>query len=183
MAKGGKDMKIAVYCGSRHGDLEEYTKRAEELAAWIASEGHELVYGGGKLGLMGVVSDGVIQNGGEVFGVIPHFLADKELVNEDITDLTRVETMSERKLLMMHMADAYIALPGGPGTLEEIAEIISMVRLDQFSKPCILYNIDGFYDSLQKFIISMADHDFMEHDQLNKWRFVSNLDEIKEILR
>ncbi len=176
-------MNIAIYCGSHHGDNPNYTSKAVELCTWLAKEGHDLVYGAGRCGLMGVVSDTMLKEGAKVYGVIPHFLATIEEMNEDITELTMVDTMAERKTKMMDMADAYIALPGGPGTLEEIAEIMSMVRLNRFNKPCILYNIDGFYDSLEVFVNSMASHAFMGDEQLHKFDFVTSLEEIQSILQ
>jgi len=122
-------MKIAVYCGASVGNEPSFATAAQELGQWIASRKNTLVYGGGKAGLMGVLADAVLENGGQVIGVIPTFLKDRELAHPGLTELYVVETMSERKRKMFELSQAFVALPGGPGTLEEITEMISWSRI------------------------------------------------------
>ena len=118
-------MNIAVYCAASQSNDSTFDERTEELGNWIAKNNHTLVYGGGNTGLMGVVASAVMQTGGEVIGVMPQFFVEREIAKKDITKLHIVETMSERKNKMIELSEVYIALPGGPGTLEEIAEVVS----------------------------------------------------------
>lgn len=182
MEKEKKDMNITVYCGSRFGEKSEFKDRAIELGKWIVESGHSLVYGGGNVGLMGTVANTVLEGGAKVYGIIPEFLLEQEKGHEGLYTLEIVQSMPERKTRMIKLGDAFIALPGGPGTLEEISEIISLRRLNRTEKPCIVYNIEGFYDSLKKLIDEMVDDGFLPAEDLSKVVFVSNLDEIKAVL-
>lgn len=173
-------MKIAVYCGASVGNNENFTLAAKKLATWITQNGHTLVYGGGKAGLMGVIADEVLHLGGEVIGVIPIFLADRELSHPNIQQLEVVESMTERKNRIIELADVFIALPGGPGTLEEIAEVISWARIARHDKPCILMNIDGYYKPLQAFFEQMVDYEFLGKDDMKIMLFTDSLHEIKQ---
>ena len=182
MEKENKDMNITVYCGSRFGENSVFKDRAVELGSWIVESGHNLVYGGGNVGLMGTVANTVLEGGAKVYGIIPEFLLDQEKGHEGLYTLEIVKSMPERKTRMINLGDAFIALPGGPGTLEEISEIISLRRLNRTEKPCILYNIEGFYEPLRKLIEEMVAADFLPAEDLSKVVFVSNLDEIKAAL-
>ena len=144
--------RIAVYCGSRPGIRPAYAAAAAELGALLAREKIELVYGGGAVGLMGVVADAVLQHGGHVIGVIPKKLVIKEVVHEKLPDLRIVEDMHERKALMAELADGFIALPGGFGTYEEFFEILAWGQLGWHRKPLALFDVDGFYHSLLRFL-------------------------------
>ncbi len=179
MEKEKKDMNITVYCGSRFGEKSVFKDRAIELGNWIAESGHSLVYGGGNVGLMGTVANTVLEGGAKVYGVIPEFLLDQEKGHEGLYTLEIVESMPERKTRMINLGDAFIALPGGPGTLEEISEIISLRRLNRTEKPCIVYNINGFYDPLKRLLDEMVAADFLPAEDLDKVIFANNLDEIK----
>jgi uncharacterized protein (TIGR00730 family) len=148
--------RIAVYCGSNKGVRPEYTAAAEELGALLAREKIELVYGGGMLGLMGIVADAVIKHGGHVIGVIPEKLVIKEVVHEKLPDLRVVKTMHERKALMAELADGFIALPGGYGTFEEFFEVLAWGQLGWHQKPVGLLDVGGFYRQL---------HEFLDHAQ------------------
>lgn len=170
-------MNIAVYCGSSFGVNPQFEETARELGKWIGTNGHTLIYGGSKVGLMGVVANEVLACGGQVIGVMPGFLGSRERLHEALTRLEMVETMSERKNRMMALSDAFVALPGGPGTIEEISEIISLARVKQLAKPCALYNIDGYYDKLREFYESMVPNGFIVEEELQVMRFVENLDE------
>lgn len=154
-------MKIAVYCGSRMGRASAYEEAASALGHWIAANGHTLVYGGGNIGLMGVVADTVLADGGRVIGVIPEFLLEHEKGHEGLHTLEIVSSMSERKNRMIELADLYVALPGGPGTLEEIAEVISLRRLHLHDKPCVLFNCGGYYEPLRALFAQMCGEGFL----------------------
>ena len=145
---------IALYCGSRTGNKPIYRDTAIELAQHIATQGFGIVYGGASIGLMGQVADTVLEHGGEVVGVIPEFMLDYEIAHSELTELHIVKSMHERKALMAERASAFIALPGGLGTFEEILEIATWGQLNQHQKPMIIYNVNRFYDAL----IAQLDH-------------------------
>ncbi len=149
---------IALYCGSRSGNNLIYTEKAIALAQGIAQHGFGIVYGGASIGLMGQVADTVTEHGGEVVGVIPEFMLDYEIAHHQLTELHIVKTMHERKAMMAERADAFVALPGGLGTFEEILEIATWSQLNQHQKPMMLYNVNGFYDHL----IAQLDHAVQE---------------------
>jgi hypothetical protein len=146
--------RIAVFCGSRTGSDEHYAAAAAELGRLMVRRGHELVYGGGSVGLMGVIADAVLDAGGSVIGVIPRMLATRELLHPRVTDMRRVPDMHARKALMAELADAFIALPGGYGTLEELFEVITWAQLGIHRKNIGLLNVAGFFDPL----VRMIDH-------------------------
>ena len=141
-------MKIAVYCGAAAGDDPAFAAQARALGRWIAENGHTLVYGAGCNGLMGAVSQAVLDGGGQAIGVVPHFLATPAQIRYDLSKCYETETMAQRKETMIRLSDAFIALPGGVGTLEELSEVVSLYRLGQTKKPCFLFNINGYYDAL-----------------------------------
>jgi uncharacterized protein (TIGR00730 family) len=139
---------ICIFCGSHDGRGESYARVAREAAERIVRAGYGVVYGGGSVGLMGIVADAALAAGGEVIGVIPHALARTEIAHEGLTQLHIVETMHERKALMAEASDAFIALPGGFGTMDEFCEILSWRQLRIHDKPIGLLNDRGYYDSL-----------------------------------
>lgn len=143
--------RLCVFCGSNHGKSSVFTTVAQELGKAIASRGIELVYGGSHVGLMGVVADAVLANGGKAIGVLPRFMADKELAHTKLTQLHLVDSMHERKQLMAQLAEGFVALPGGFGTLEEIFEAITWSQLHLHTFPCAFLNVEGYYDSLVEF--------------------------------
>lgn len=175
-------MNITVYCGAAVGKNPDFKKEAEKLGTWIGKNGHRLIYGGGKVGLMGVLADAVLAAGGQVTGVIPEFLSTDRQRHDGLTELITVETMAQRKTRMVELGDAYIALPGGPGTLEEISEIISMKKLHRNDKPCILYSVDDYYRSLQNALDAMKEQEFMLPEVYAQIHFAKNLQEITQIL-
>lgn len=142
---------VAVYCGSRFGDCPAFTDAARALGALIGNAGSTLVYGGGRVGLMGAIADAVLSAGGSVVGVIPRALMDREVGHTGLTEMHVVQTMHERKRLMAERADAFVALPGGIGTLEEMYEVWSWQQLGYHDKPVALLNVDGYYDALLEF--------------------------------
>lgn len=144
--------RIAIYCGSRAGDHPEYTLAAQRLADLLVSKDITVVYGAGNVGLMKVVADRMLEGGGKVWGVIPRKLIDLELAHPDITECFVTESMRERKLMMAQMSDAFIALPGGFGTLEELAEVATLTQLNYHDKPVGVLNTRGYFDSLLAWI-------------------------------
>ena len=157
-----KQMKrIAVYCGSNKGVRPEYATAAEQLGTLLAREKIELVYGGGMVGLMGIVADAVLKHGGHVIGVIPEKLVIKEVVHEKLPDLRVVKTMHERKALMAELSDGFIALPGGYGTFEEFFEVLAWSQLGWHQKPFGLLDIAGFYRMLTDFLDHTTDEGFI----------------------
>lgn len=145
---------IALYCGSRLGNNPIYLQAATGLAQGLAEHGFGLVYGGASIGLMGQVADSVIEHGGQAVGVIPEFMLDYERAHNNLTELHVVKTMHERKAMMAERASAFVALPGGLGTFEEILEVATWGQLNQHQKPMMLYNVNSFYNAL----ISQLDH-------------------------
>lgn len=171
-------MNIAVYCGSTPGTCEKFTDVATQLGKWIASRGYGLVYGGSSVGLMGVVSRTCMDFGAPVIGVEPQFFIDEGVQQHDLTELVVVETMSQRKAKMIELADAFVALPGGVGTLEEISEIMSRIRLDLTNAPCVLLNIEGFYDSLHAFLNTMSQQGFILPNERDSFVFAESIGEM-----
>jgi hypothetical protein len=144
--------RLAVYCGSAAGSQPVFAGCARDTASAMASRGVDLVYGGGRLGLMGLIADSVLELGGKVYGVIPQALVDIEVAHPRVTELHTVATMHERKAKMTDLADAFLALPGGVGTLDELFEAWSWNALGYHAKPFCLLNVDGFWDGLIDFI-------------------------------
>jgi len=160
--------RLCVFCGSSIGNRPSYQQAAIEIGAALARNNFELVYGGGHVGLMGVVADAVLMNGGRAIGVIPEHLFAKELAHKGLTELRVVPSMHERKAMMEELSDAFIALPGGYGTYEEFCEMLTWGQLGLHQKPCGLLNVDGFYDSLIDLFENAVREGFVhpEHRQL-----------------
>jgi uncharacterized protein (TIGR00730 family) len=153
--------RVCVFCGSNTGSEERYAEAARELGRLLAREGIGLVYGGGSVGLMGQLADAVLSAGGEVIGVIPHALWAREVGHRGLTQLHIVETMHERKAMMAELSDAFIALPGGLGTLEEIFEIWTWAQLGLHAKPLGFLDVNGFYTPLMQFLDRAARERFL----------------------
>ena len=160
--------RICVFCGSSPGARPEYTEIARQLGALLAARGLTLVYGGGNVGMMGQLANAVLENGGRVTGVIPEAIAEMEVAHTGLSDLRVVDSMHTRKALMAELADGFIALPGGLGTLEEFVEVLTWAQLGFHAKPCGLLNVAGYYDSLLSFIEHTAGQLFIqpEHREL-----------------
>ncbi|PKH06895.1 TIGR00730 family Rossman fold protein [Moritella sp. Urea-trap-13] len=157
-------MRIAVFCGSSSGDNPEFIKATVMLGKFFANNGIDVVYGGSKVGLMGVIADSVLAHGGKVYGVIPEHLKNKEIAHQNLTELKVVSDMHERKAIMAEMADAFVALPGGVGTLEEIFEALTSAQLGLHTKPCAFYNVLGFYDQLMNMVDHMSYSGFLTRE-------------------
>lgn len=151
---------IAIFCGSALGADPIYLRTAQNVGRCLAEQGITLVYGGGRSGLMGVVADSALAAGGQVIGVIPQVLVTKELAHPGLTELHIVENMQQRKSKMSELADGFVAMPGGVGTLEEIFEQWTWAQLGIHLKPCAFLNVDGFYDDLLKFLSITAKKGF-----------------------
>jgi uncharacterized protein (TIGR00730 family) len=150
----GRFARVCVYAGSASGANESYTSVSHAAIAELVGRGTDVVYGGGSLGLMGVLADAALEAGGNVTGVIPRFLDDREVGHHGVTDLRVVETMHERKMLMAELSDAFLVLPGGIGTLEEVVEMLSWSQLGLHRKPIGLLDVDGFWQPL----VALLDH-------------------------
>lgn len=153
---------IAVYCGSSNGASEVYREGATALGKELAQRGIALVYGGASVGVMGAVADAVLAEGGHVIGVMPSFLEKREISHNNLSELIVVETMHERKAKIAELADGFIAMPGGPGTLEEFFEIFTWAQLGLHTKPCGLLNINHYYDPLVALFQHMTDEQFLQ---------------------
>ena len=158
---------ICVYCGSNAGSKIVYSERAAALGDRIAKEGLRLIYGGGNVGLMGVVANAVLEAGGQVTGVIPKQLADWEVAHRGLTELEIVGSMHERKARMFDLADGFVTLPGGFGTMEEIFEMLTWRQLGIGNKPCAFLDVDGFYAPLIGMIDRMVEERFLHAEQRN----------------
>lgn len=152
MSHGLLLQRICVYCGSNTGARPLYAEAARELADVLVRHDLELVYGGADRGIMRVIADAVLEQGGKVHGVIPQMLCDKEIAHQGLTELHIVASMHERKSMMAALSDGFIAMPGGFGTLEEIVEMVTWAQLRFHEKPCGLFNVDGYFDDLLRFL-------------------------------
>ena len=154
-----------------------------ELGSWIGASGHHLVYGGSRSGLMGLLAQSALDAGGTVTGVEPQFFIQQELQHEGLTELIVTRDMAERKTKMIELGDAFIAFPGGTGTLEEISEVMSRVSLGQLDAPCILYDLNGYYDSLKALLDKMIEKGLSTPQRQRGIHFAADLEQIKKILK
>ena len=156
--------RICVFCGASPGARPAYRQAAEQLAGLLVERGVGVVYGGGGVGLMGALADAVLAEGGEITGVIPRSLVEREIAHAEVTDMRVVGSMHERKALMADLADAFVALPGGIGTLEELFEVYTWAQLGLHQKPCALLNVAGYYDALADFLAHAANERFLREE-------------------
>lgn len=175
-------MNITVYLGASEGKSVHLKNAVKELGTWIGEEGHTLIYGGSKSGLMGKIAQSTIEAGGKVIGVEPKMFIEAELQYDAITELIVTKDMPERKAILMELGDVYIAFPGGTGTLEEISEVISLVALNQLDAPCIIYNLDGYYDHLKALLKQMIDMGLSTTERQKGIYFANDLKEIALII-
>ena len=176
-------MNITVYLGANEGNDPTLKSAVRELGTWIGESGNALIYGGSKAGLMGELAESVLMAGGEVTGVEPQFFIDAGFEYDAITRLIVTKDMPERKTKMIKLGDAFIAFPGGTGTLEEISEIMSKVSLKQLAAPCILYNLNGYYDHLKALLAHMIDMGLSTPERQEGIYFAETLDDIRAILK
>lgn len=175
-------MNITVYLGANEGNNPLLKRAVKELGTWIGQSGNALIYGGSKSGLMGALADSVLNAGGNVTGVEPQFFIENEFQHEGITKLIVTKDMSERKNKMIELGNAFIAFPGGTGTLEEITEIMSKVSLKQLNAPCIVYNLNGYYDGLKAMLKHMIDMGLASEERQKGIYFAERLEQITDIL-
>lgn len=175
--------RICVFCASARGANPEYLSIATELGSAIARHGYGLVYGGATVGLMGAVADATLAGGGEVIGVLPEALSNREIAHLRLTQLHRVGTMHERKALMASYADAFIALPGGYGTLDEFLEILTWAQLRIHTKPCILINVRNYYDGLLAFLDHAVGEGFLQQKNRGLLQVAQDVEEALSLTR
>ena len=181
--EGSDPMKITVYLGASEGNDPALKTAVQELGRLIGQSGKALVYGGSRSGLMGLLADSVLAAGGQVTGVEPRFFVEQELQHNGLTELIVTENMAQRKAKMIELGDAFVAFPGGTGTLEEIAEVMSKVSLRHLDAPCILYNLNGYYDGLKALLARMIEKGLSSPERQQGIYFVEDLEQIKEILQ
>ena len=179
---------LCVYCGANAGAAPEYTAAARALGTAMAAARVRLVYGGGSVGLMGIVARTVMENGGDVTGIIPQFLKDREVMLREVPDLVVTADMHERKRIMFQRADAFVALPGGIGTLEEVVEVMTWAQLDQHAKPVLIVNINHFWDPLIALFQRMTEEGFLHKAFLGNHvdlpvAFVDSVDQVIPTIR
>ncbi len=174
---------VCVYCGSGNGHSPAYEQAAIAFGAALANAGLRLVYGGGGTGLMGAVATAVLKNGGHVTGVIPHFLKSRELQMQGLQEQIVVEDMHERKMIMYQRSDAFVALPGGIGTLEELVEQLTWVQLGRHRKPVVVLNTDGFWDPLRVLLAHMKGEGFIRPQFEVTYRSANTVEEVIPLLR
>lgn len=170
---------VCVYCGSSTHVDDAFKNAAKDLGELLAGAGIRVVFGGGHVGLMGIVSDTVMENGGEVIGIIPHHIAEKEVAHDGLSELHVVETMHERKQMMVDRSDAFIILPGGLGTMDEFFEIFTWWQLGLHDKPIIIVNVDGYWTPLLTLVDNLISHGFArEADR----EYLCVIDKVEETL-
>lgn len=175
-------MNITVYLGAFQGNDPLLGDAVRELGTWIGESGNSLVYGGSKSGLMGEIAKSVLSAGGKVTGVEPEFFIEKNLQYEALTNIIITKDIPQRKKKMIELRDAFIAFPGGTGTLEEITEVMSMVSLKRINAPCILYNLNGYYNGLKTLLNHMIEMGLSTENRQQGIYFAENLSQIKELL-
>ena len=175
-------MNITVYLGANAGNDPALAAAVRELGSWIGANGHRLVYGGSRSGLMGQLAQSALDAGGTVTGVEPQFFVQQELQHDGLTELIVTKDMTERKTKMIELGDAFIAFPGGTGTLEEITEVISKLSLGQLDAPCILYDLNGYYQPLHQLLQQMIAMGLSTSARQRNITFAADLAQIRAIL-
>lgn len=175
-------MHVAIYCGSQIGKNEAYKEAAIEVGERLAQAGHTIVYGGSKIGLMGLMANAALQNGGAIIGVMPEHLQKRELAHVELTELHIVDTMHTRKAKMIDLSNALLALPGGCGTMDEYFEAFTWAQIGLHDKPVILYNVDGFYDALIEHFKRMMDEGFIRDEQHKLFHVVTSIEQLEALL-
>jgi len=174
---------ICVFCGSSSGKNEVYKSRTRQFGELISKNDLTLVYGGGKVGLMGILADAVIETGGKSIGVIPQSIVDLEIAHDKLSELFVVDSMAERKIKMTELSDAFVALPGGFGTLDELAEVLTYNQLRIIDKPVGLLNVNGYFDPLISFFNHAVEEGFVREEHRNNIFITDNAAELLEMLK
>jgi uncharacterized protein (TIGR00730 family) len=173
---------VCVFCGSAPGARPSYSRAAEEMGRALAHRGITLVYGGGKLGLMGIVADAVLNAGGRVVGVIPRMLIERECAHPKLTQQHVVSTMHERKTLMAEMSDAFVGLPGGMGTFDELVEIVTWAQLGLHAKPVVCANIENYFAPMYAMLDYAVQEQFVTPLSRSRWRNADSVEHVMQIL-
>lgn len=175
-------MNITVYLGSSLGNDPIFEQEIVKLGHYIGDSGHTLVYGGSASGLMGILADAVLESNGKVIGVEPKMFVDAGYLHPNINELIVTDDLASRRSKMMEMGDVFIAFPGGTGTLDEISEIMTNVSLGIINKPCIIYNLDNYYEGLKIQVDHMIEKGLLKNDKLKNIYFLNTLDDIKKVI-
>jgi len=170
--------QVCVFCASSSKVSEVYTREAKTLAKSLVANNYGIVYGGGAVGLMGTIADSALEAGGSVKGIIPRFMVEVEWEHPGVKNMVHVDTMAQRKALLVEQVDAVIALPGGTGTLEELFEVVSLKKLGLFHQPIILVNTQGFFNPLLEMMDKMVQEQFMRKAHLQLWQVVEKADDV-----
>ena len=160
--------KVCIFCGARTGNSPEIIEKTKELVALLAAQDYDLVYGGGSSGLMGLIADEFLAHGREVIGVRPVILLSEEITHQGVTQMIETEDMFIRKQKMVELSDAFIALPGGVGTLDEIVEVFTLNKVKHIQKPCGVFNINGFYDKLIDLLNVFVENEYMDKESMDE---------------
>jgi len=176
-------MRICVFCASSAKVDKSYFEATERLALEFIKENIEVVFGGGATGLMGKLADTIVENGGNIKGVMPKFMKEVEWAHKKVSDFVFTETMHERKAKYLEGVDGLVALPGGSGTLEELLEAITLKRLGQFTWPIVIVNTNGFYEPLKRMLEKCVNENFMNEKHLQMWSFVNQPEEVIEAIK
>ena len=175
--------KLCVFCGSAEGNSPAYLSMATSLGELMAKNNIALVYGGATIGVMGAVADAVLSHGGTVIGVIPKTLVNYEIAHRGLTELHIVEDMHQRKKMMYDRSDAFLSLPGGMGTLDEMFEILTWFQLKLHSKPCFIYNFNGFYDSLLAYLRHSHQEGFIKSEHMKLLQEIKEVDQLEGLIK
>ena len=175
-------MNITVYLGALRGNDPVLKDAIKELGRWIGENNHTLIYGGSKSGLMGYIAESVLNAGGTAIGIEPQFFIDEELQYDGLTELIITKDMTERKTKMIELGDAFIAFPGGTGTLEEISEVMSKISLKQLHAPCIFYNLNNYYKGMKELMSHMIEMGLSTREKQKGIYFADHLDDIRNII-
>ena len=175
-------MNIVVYLGSSSGNNEHFKEAAKKLGTWIGENGNTLVYGGANAGLMGAVANATLEAGGKVIGVLPDIAAIQNRKHKGLTEYIETSSMAERKARMIELADAFVALPGGIGTIDEITDVLSLSSLDVVTCPIVLYNTDGYYEPFRTLIRNIIENGLGRKEYFERALFSDDMNEIAEFL-
>lgn len=173
---------VCVYCGSSNSVDEVYKDSARQLGKALGEKGWQLVYGGSRVGLMGLTADATLEAGGTAVGIIPRFIQDREIAHEHLTEFHMVETMHERKMMMVERSDAFVVLPGGVGTMDETFEVLTWRQLGLHDKPIIIVNVDGYWDHFVALVQNIADKKFMGQEHLGIFTVTDDVTKVPELI-
>jgi uncharacterized protein (TIGR00730 family) len=172
-------MNICVFCGSSTPKSEKIIEETRALGRYLGENSHALIYGGASIGLMGTIADAVLETGGEVIGIIPFGLGAKEIIHHNLTELVKVQSMHERKTIMYYRADAFIALPGGYGTMDELFETLTWEHLEYHTKPIAVLNIQGFFDPLLGQLQNMKNEGLLNEKYIERLKVFTSVEELE----